>query len=85
MPTIVTDANEAFYHLDHWGANKGTRWNRSASPQAVPSTTAINSAALQSSSPRARLGPLGIPVHPTSLIRLAGVTFMILGVALIRT
>src|SRR5882672_7815151 len=32
-----------------------------------------------------RLGPLGIPVHPASLIRLAGVTFMILGVALIRT
>jgi len=32
-----------------------------------------------------RLGLLGIPVHPASLIRLAGATFMILGVVLIRT
>src|SRR5467141_858751 len=32
-----------------------------------------------------RLGPLGIPVHPASLIRLAGATFMIVGVVLIRT
>ena len=31
------------------------------------------------------LGLLGIPVHPASLIRLAGATFMILGVVLIRT
>jgi len=22
MPTIVTDANEAFYHLDHWGCEQ---------------------------------------------------------------
>jgi hypothetical protein len=29
--------------------------------------------------------PLGIPVHPASLVRLAGATFMILGVVLIRT
>ena len=32
-----------------------------------------------------RLGLLGIPVQPASLIRLAGATFMILGVVLIRT
>jgi uncharacterized membrane protein YdcZ (DUF606 family) len=32
-----------------------------------------------------RLGLLGIPVHPASLIRLAGATFLILGVVLIRT
>jgi hypothetical protein len=32
-----------------------------------------------------RLGLLGIPVHPASLIRLAGAIFMILGVVLIRT
>ena len=31
------------------------------------------------------VGLLGIPVHPASLIRLAGATFMILGVVLIRT
>jgi uncharacterized membrane protein YdcZ (DUF606 family) len=31
-----------------------------------------------------RLGLLGIPVHSASLIRLAGATFMILGVVLIR-
>ena len=31
------------------------------------------------------LGLLGIPVHPASLIRLAGATFLILGVVLIRT
>ena len=34
---------------------------------------------------QAGLGLLGIPVHPASLIRLAGATFMILGVVLIRT
>src|SRR5947208_9093090 len=32
-----------------------------------------------------RLGLLGIPVQPASLIRLARATFMILGVVLIRT
>jgi hypothetical protein len=32
-----------------------------------------------------RLSLLGIPVHPASLIRLAGATFMILGVVLIQT
>ena len=32
-----------------------------------------------------RLGLLGIPVHPASLIRLAGATFMLLGVVLIPT
>jgi hypothetical protein len=32
-----------------------------------------------------RLGLLGIPVHPASLLRLACATFMILGVVLIRT
>jgi len=32
-----------------------------------------------------RLGLLGIPIHPASLIRLAGATFMILGVVLLRT
>jgi hypothetical protein len=32
-----------------------------------------------------RLGLLGIPVRPASLIRLAGATFMILGAVLIRT
>ena len=32
-----------------------------------------------------RLGLLGIPVQPASLIRLVGATFMILGVVLIRT
>jgi hypothetical protein len=32
-----------------------------------------------------RLGLLGIPVRPVSLIRLAGAAFMILGVVLIRT
>jgi hypothetical protein len=32
-----------------------------------------------------RLGLLGIPVRPASLIRRAGATFMILGVVLIRT
>ena len=32
-----------------------------------------------------RLGLLGIPVHPASLIRLAGATFMVLGVVLMRT
>jgi len=35
--------------------------------------------------PSDRLGLLGIPVHPASLIRLAGATFMIFGVVLIRT
>jgi hypothetical protein len=43
MPIIVTDASRAFCHLDHWGANKRTRWNHSALPQAVPSTTTMNS------------------------------------------
>jgi hypothetical protein len=32
-----------------------------------------------------RLGLLGIPVHPASLIRLAGATFLMLGVVLTRT
>jgi hypothetical protein len=32
-----------------------------------------------------RLNLLGIPLHPASLIRLAGATFLILGIVLIRT
>jgi uncharacterized membrane protein YdcZ (DUF606 family) len=42
-------------------------------------TSDINSASSD------RLGLLGIPVHPASLIRLDGATFMILGVVLIQT
>jgi len=35
--------------------------------------------------PHLRLDLLGIPLHPASLIRLAGATFLILGIVLIRT
>jgi uncharacterized membrane protein YdcZ (DUF606 family) len=46
---------------------------------------AIGGQANINSAPSDRLGLLGIPVHPASLIRLAGATFMIFGVVLIRT
>jgi hypothetical protein len=67
------------------GRQARLRWRPVDSFSAPPVQDAIGRQADINSASSDRLGLLGIPVHSASLIRLAGATFMILGVVLIRT